>query len=397
MHLIEATSRIEPCLPDALEPSVVDLVASIASASERLGGKLHPQTALSLAELVRVMNCYYSNLIEGHNTRPREIEAALNADYARQEEKRNLQLEAVAHITVQRNIDALHIAGTLPEPTSATFIQWLHKSFYENLPEGMRIMEKQGKKMIIIPGMFRNAPKDDVTVGRHQPPSSDVVQAFMEHFQARYSLAAHGKGMGIAAIAAAHHRFNYIHPFIDGNGRVSRLMSHAMALHAGIGAHGLWSISRGLARGVESPLDYMRMMDFADMPRQGDLDGRGNLSLKALNTFIVWFLQICLDQITFMQSLFDLDALAGRLRIYCERQGWGVDAFTVLERALISGELPRGDITRITGKKERSARLLLSALTDHGILASSTPKGAVSLRFPVSAVETLFPNLFPGV
>ncbi|MDF3153382.1 Fic family protein [Mesorhizobium sp. XAP10] len=57
-----------------------------------------------------------------------------------------------------------------------------------------------------------------------------------------------------------------MHPFPDGNGRVSRLMSHAMALEAGIAAHGLWSISRGLARGVKSRTDYKRMMDHADMP-----------------------------------------------------------------------------------------------------------------------------------
>ena len=84
------------------------------------------------------------------------------------------------------------------------------------------------------------------------------------------------------AIPAAHHRMNYIHPFPDGNGRVSRLMSHAMAHAAGIGAHGLWSVSRGLARGLKSRKEYPQHMDHADMPRQGDLDGRGNLSQRAL-------------------------------------------------------------------------------------------------------------------
>src|SRR5581483_9115744 len=111
----------------------------------------------------------------------------------------------------------------------------------------------------------------------------------------RYRFDRFGASAPIVAIAAAHHRFNYIHPFPDGNGRVSRLMSHAMAQLAGIGAHGLWSISRGLARGLTAPSEYKRMMDLADMPRQGDLDGRGNLSLKALNEFVLWFLKVCLD------------------------------------------------------------------------------------------------------
>lgn len=205
-----------------------------------------------------------------------------------------------------------------------------------------------------------------------------------------------GRGMQLAAMASAHHRFNYIHPFPDGNGRVSRLMSHAMALKAGIGTHGLWSVSRGLARGISTPGDYMSMMDMADMPRQGDLDGRGNLSLKALNSFIGWFLDICIDQITFMRQLFDLDSLSARLSKYCDEQEWKPEAFTLLEMVLIKGEISRGDASRITGLKERTARTMLSSLLEKGILGSDSPKGPVSLRFPAESLDRLFPNLFPA-
>ncbi len=197
------------------------------------------------------------------------------------------------------------------------------------------------------------------------------------------------------AMAAAHHRLNYIHPFLDGNGRVSRLMSHAMALQAGIGAHGLWSVSRGLARGLESRGDYKRMMDHADMPRQGDLDGRGNLSRRALADFTTWFLKVCLDQATFMGGLFELETLVERLKIYIARRELRPEAFPFLEQVLQRGELPRGEAPLVTGLKERSARDLLGALVDDGILGSDTPKGPVSLRFPLDTIEILFPSLFP--
>jgi hypothetical protein len=98
-------------------------------------------------------------------------------------------------------------------------------------------------------------------------------------------------------------------------------MSHAMALRAGIGAHGLWSVSRGLARGLDSRGDYKRMMDHADSPRQGDLDGRGNLSRRALAEFTTWFLKVCMDQVRFMGGLFELETLIDRLRLYVERRG----------------------------------------------------------------------------
>jgi Fic family protein len=395
--ITETPPRIEPCLPDSLDPEIVDLIAALAASAEKLGNRLHPKTAASLADLVRVMNCYYSNLIEGHNTKPRDIEDALQNQFNTNGGRRNLQLEALSHIRVQREIDALYAAGALGDAASSRFIQWLHREFYKDLPESMMYLERNGTRIPIVPGMFRSEPIHDVSVGRHLPPESSTVETFMAYFEKRYNFGLLGKGMRLAAMAAAHHRFNYIHPFLDGNGRVSRLMSHAMALHAGIGAHGLWSVSRGLARGLGSRQDYMRMMDHADMPRQGDLDGRGNLSLKALNTFIIWFLNICLDQVTFMESLFELDSLSKRLKQYCERQEWKPEAFAIIETTLLKGEIPRGEVSRITGLKERTARTLLSSLTENGILGSDTPKGALSLRFPVHAVEILFSNLFPAI
>lgn len=76
-------------------------------------------------------------------------------------------------------------------------------------------------------------------------PSSGRDAVFMDHFDKRFQIAASSASGRIIAIAAAHHRLNYIHPFPDGNGRVSRLMSHAIALEAGIGGKGLWSSCAG--------------------------------------------------------------------------------------------------------------------------------------------------------
>jgi len=218
----------------------------------------------------------------------------------------------------------------------------------------------------------------------------------MQYFAERFAVERLGKAGRIVAMATAHHRFNYIHPFPDGNGRVSRLMSHAMAHRADVGAHGLWSISRGLARGLESRGEYKRMMDLADTPRQGDLDGRGNLSQRALAEFTLWFLEVALDQVRFMTGLFELNTLSRRLRNFVERSGnLKAESARLLEEALIRGEFDRGEITRITGLPERTARRALSDAIAAGLLASDTPKGAVSLRFPVSALDVLFPRLFP--
>ncbi|WP_428390760.1 Fic family protein [Lichenicoccus sp.] len=391
----ETPARIEPCLLEEAGPELLDLVASLSAATASLGARLQPRSAAGLADAVRAMNCYYSNLIEGHNTTPREIEAALRGQLEAVEERRDLQLEARAHIRLQREIDRRHAVGDLPEPASTGFIQWLHEEFYREAPEAMLMARSDSRVIRMAPGLLRATATEEVTVGRHQPPASDKVAAFMAHFETRYRLGSLGPGARILAIAAAHHRFNYIHPFLDGNGRVSRLMSHAMALAAGIGAHGLWSVSRGLARGLESRGEYKRMMDHADMPRQGDLDGRGNLSRRALADFTAWFLKVCLDQVAFMTGLFAFDTLVDRLRLYAERRAWRPEAWLLLERVLQQGDVPRGEAARITGLGERSARDLLAMLVADGILGSDTPKGPVSLRFPLHAIELLFPSLFP--
>ncbi len=379
---------------ESIPVEINDLIASLTAATQQLGHRLHPQTTANLANLVRVMNCYYSNLIEGHNTKPRDIERALANDFDGEEARRNLQVEARAHIHVQQMIDRRYAEGSLPEPASADFLRELHRVFYAEAPESMLMIEGGGRCFRMEPGSFRSAPHHDVAVGRHVPPGSAHVESFMRSFEQRYRLEPMGKGGRIVAMAASHHRLNYIHPFPDGNGRVSRLMSHAMGLDAGIGASGLWSVSRGLARGLNSRQEYKQMMDHADMPRQGDLDGRGNLSQKALTEFIAWFLKVCLDQVSFMTDLFEFDHLAGRLKLYVERQQWKPEAFHILERVLLQGEMARGEAERITGLKERSARMVLANMIEQGLLGSETPKGPVTLRFPSEAVELLFPRLF---
>jgi Fic family protein len=323
------------------------------------------------------------------------MERALADDLALDQERRDLQLEARAHIRVQREVDALARSGGYGEPASCERIRWLHREFYAALPASLLRVHRADGDFDLVPGEFRTEPRHEVVVGRHQPPSSARVGEFMAYFETRYRFASMGKSARIVAMAAAHHRLNYIHPFVDGNGRVSRLMSHVMAQQAGIGAHGLWSISRGLARGLGDAGEYKRMMDAADAPRRGDLDGRGNLSREALVEFVSWFCRVALDQVHFMSKLFDLDHLEERLRTYVQSELSLSDAASAIPvEVLRRGELPRGEASRVTGKAERTARAALSALVEAGLLTSDTSKGPVRLHFSVQSAEVLFPRLF---
>ncbi|MHC2440244.1 hypothetical protein [Bradyrhizobium sp. USDA 4451] len=104
------------------------------------------------------------------------------------------------------------------------------------------------------------------------------------------------------------------------------------------------------------------------MQRRNDLDGRGTLSGEALAKFAIFFLQTCIDQVTFMQGLLQPDQLRNRILIWAEEET-RVDRLlqksgAILEAILFRGELPRGDVAALLQTSERSARRVTSALLE---------------------------------
>src|SRR5882672_8459845 len=173
---LESVQRIEPARVENPPEQVADLAAELSAASAKLGRSLHARTAANLADLVRLMNTYYSNLIEGRNTRPRDIARALEGRFDQDKERRDLQLEAAAHVRVQGALDRMASASQLPEPASRDFITWLHREFYRDAPDAvLRIKGDKDQEFVMEPGAWRSRPEHDVVVGRHVPPSSARV------------------------------------------------------------------------------------------------------------------------------------------------------------------------------------------------------------------------------
>ncbi|MCE6957973.1 Fic family protein [Cereibacter sphaeroides] len=388
----ETPARIEPCgIEETVPAALTDLALEIRSSADSLGRHLHPDTASELRAVTRVMNAHYSNLIEGHITAPHEIEAALAYRYG-DVENRTFAEEAVAHVRVQEWIDRTHALGELPEPTSAAFIADLHSHLYAAMPRDLRLSEHEGSRKEIVPGAFR-VPGEEVVVGRHLPPSASRVPAFLDHFAARYRGLTRDAIGRILCIPAAHHRLNYIHPFLDGNGRVSRLMSHAMCCTAGIDGSGLWSISRGLARGLVDSAEYMKRMDAADQPRRGDRDGRGNLSLATLTALTQWFLTVILDQIRCMDAMFDPVPLVGRYtRLVADLHPGREHLPLLVAHVLNHGEMDRGDVIHVAGVPEHSAADDLGDLIRGGFLKATTHGAPIRISFPLEHRAWLFPG-----
>lgn len=384
-------TAMEPLFPEE-NKGLSDLATDLVAKSNALAGRMHPIIQEGIGDLVRSMNSYYSNLIEGHHTHPVDIERALAGDYSAEPEKRNLQLEARAHIDVQRKIDS----GAAPQPsTSKDFILWVHKEFCQQLPEELLVVEdpKTGREEKVIPGELRQM---HVKVGHHIAPAPDDLGPLLERSSAAYGDSKLPKIQRIIGVAASHHRLLWIHPFADGNGRVARLYSHAFLRELGIGSS-LWSVSRGLARAVDK---YKAALQAADEPRRGDLDGRGNLTQAGLVSFCTFFLSSCVDQVVFMESLFEPTELQRRMEIWCEEETRAdrlpKGSWTLLREALLCGEFARGKAAELTGYRERQARTVLNTLIEAGFLVSPTSRSAVRLGFPLAVVDRWFPRLYTG-
>jgi Fic family protein len=391
MMAYATTGMMEPMLPAAGNRELEDLAVDLVARASGLAQQINPVVRHSLGDLVRSMNCYYSNLIEGHHTHPRDIDRALADDFSSNPEQRDLQLEARAHIEVQRLVDA----GQIPyDIVSVDAVCWLHREFCRRLPEALLWVENPdtGRRLQVVPGELRDG---NVSVGRHIPPEPEVLERFLRRFQEAYHPDRLSRVQQIISIPASHHRLLWIHPFFDGNGRVTRLFSHALVKQLGIGSS-LWSVSRGLARRVG---DYKQLLMAADQPRQGDLDGRGSLSAKAFNAFCAFFLKVCIDQIDYMASILEPRELLRRIELYtadeiaAERLPRG--SFVLLREAFLAGEIERAQAAALTGYKERQARTVLRQLLVHGLLVSDSPRGPVRLGFPLQVVERWLPKLYP--
>jgi Fic family protein len=289
---------------------------------------------------------------------------------------------------ILKAIRTVEDSATLYSPQA---IQELHHELFSRLPE-TDLNPAEGQA--IVPGNWRER---EVQVGRHVAPTHTSLSAFMDRWSSFYG-SIRRSDAALVAVAAAHQRLGWIHPFIDGNGRVMRLHTH-LWLHAMGYTGGLWSPLRGFARNAER---YYALLAAADEHRHGDLDGRGNLSEKALVAWIQYVLETCRDQVDFMQQLLDLTTMKSRLEAclifesVVRKSGIRPEALRAMHYLYLSGEnLSRGEFKGMLGLGDRSATDVLSALLRRGLLKSDTPQGKVRFGLPQHALRFLFPRLWP--
>jgi Fic family protein len=378
----DSPHEFEPLVPERRRKELSELGAEVAERSIALGASAHASTIESIRALVREMNSYYSNRIEGQSTHPLDIARALRADYSDNADTARLQRLAVAHIDAEQELET----STMESSLQFSFLQAAHRAVYRRLSE----TDRQTTDGPIEPGLFRT---ERVVVGRHVPPEALAIAAFARRFDAVYAKP-HAGGDRLLMVAAAHHRASWVHPFPDGNGRAVRMQTQCALMPL---SKGLWSVSRGMARQRDS---YYALLANAEAPRAGDLDGRGFLTDSGLASWCKWFIDLCADQIDFMTRMLDLDGVERRLRSLVAARSandsrYRIETVTPLFHIFATGPCERRTFLTMTGLGQRTARAALSHLFSEGLVTSPDNRGAVRIAFPLDALQILFPDLYP--
>ena len=375
--------QFEPLLPQKDLEAFGEQSRAIIGDSLRLGSGAHETTRAELRDLVRAMNSYYSNRIEGQSTHPLNIERALKLDFSEKPEVAKLQRIAMAHIEAEKELEAQTEGGA--KPLLSAFAIGAHRALYGRLSEADRTTDDH---VVVETGGMRVT---DVKVGSHVPPGWQSIPRFLARFDAVYG---QGSDDLLVKTACAHQRLAWIHPFIDGNGRAARLQTHCALWPV---SAGLWSANRGLARKRD---EYFARLAEADEPRRGDLDGRGNPSEEGLRHWVAFFLELCRDQVSFMAGLFDLEGMKRRIEALIvfrssQDKAYRAEAVLPLFHLFAAGPLSRAEFQQMTGLGQRVARSLLSHLLKNGLVKTDSALGPVRFALPLDGLQFLLPDLYP--
>lgn len=341
---------------------------------------------------MRITNSYYSNLIEGQYTEP----VTLSARVPRRDPKELREL-AESHIGVQELLErAVRRPKSIDAPWEMFFAPGLVSVVHRRLFTGASdedLWLSDGR--LLVPGQLRDAAQRNVLVGDHAAPAWESVTPMLTRLQQVYGRQPDLTSRILSSLAY-HHRLAFVHPFEDGNGRVVRMITHLQLMRLGL-ASPLWSLSRGLARKQD---EYYRQLRAADQPRRGDLDGRGQLTQSGLFGFVEFMLQVCIDQMEYIEQTMDLVSLRKRLERVIGLEPRFIESGVKQEMAkaihilLTQGEVARADFKTFSGLHDRVASDQLKKLIDMGVVEAPSAKSrSIFPGLPVWFAQMIFPDL----
>ncbi len=181
---------------------------------KKLEGTTHSALFFQIKSIFQMLESIGSARIEGNNTTLLEYI----------EKKADQQEDAQENTQEIHNIEkALAFIDDLVEehPINRAFVSELHKRVVVGL-------NQEGDK---TPGAYR-IHSVKIAKSQHRPPEPHLIVDYMDELFAFIAENSSAK-YDLLKVAQAHHRFVWIHPFGNGNGRTVRLLTYAMLIKYG--------------------------------------------------------------------------------------------------------------------------------------------------------------------
>lgn len=198
-------------------------------------------------------------------------------------------------------------------------------------------LEREGDE---TPGAYR---KKNVQIAQseHLPPESLLVQDYMNELIA-FVNEKHAPKYDLIKVALAHHRFGWIHPFGNGNGRVVRLLTYTLLIKFGFNVKTGGRVLNPTAVFCNDRDQYYVMLSKAD---QGTAQG--------IEAWCVYVLQGILDELRKVDQLSDFNFLAKNiilpaLKLAKERQWITATEALILQIALVNRIAKAADFKEAT-------------------------------------------------
>ena len=220
----------------------------------RLEGSTPPPVFYQLKSIFHMLESLGSARIEGNHT--------TLADYVESKVERNPQasdqLREVANIEMAMD----YVERTIEpgSPITEHFVRELHALTVTDL-------EREGDRS---PGAYREG-QVLINQAEHLPPDAILVPGYMQELVAFINNDDPPK-YDLMKVAMAHHRFGWIHPFGNGNGRVVRLLTFALLMKYGFNVNAGGRVLNPTAVFCNDRDQYYAMLGLADTGSRESLE-----------------------------------------------------------------------------------------------------------------------------
>lgn len=289
MTTMSAFKHHDLSLPNpSFDSPLVDVLTELEHLRRlQLGGSTPAPLFFQLKEIFHLLESLGSARIEGnHTTLADYVETKLDGRAQPSDQLQEM-------LNIERAMD--YIEETIHSGTDVIqhFVRELHALTVQGL-------DREGDK---TPGQYRQS-EVAIAQSTHLPPYAIQVQGYMDELVGFVNKPDAPK-YDLIKVAVAHHRFGWIHPFSNGNGRVVRLLTYALLIKYGFNVQsGAGRVLNPTAVFCNDRNQYYAMLGMADT---GSREGQ--------EAWCVYVLQGILDELRKVDQLTDFGYLQHKILI----------------------------------------------------------------------------------